>query len=396
MRSEDKRRFLRVFIALSLLSLFADIVYEGARSIGGAYLNLLGAPALAAGILTLGELLSNVMRLVGGVIAYKVPSGRVYWGLILLGYGLNVFIPLLALTGSWELALLLFFLERVGKGVRAPARDVILSEVTTGFGRGKGFGIHELLDQIGAITGPLLVSAIIFLRGYPAGYREAFWIMWVPTILALVMLLSAMIMYPRPKAVTEVGKRTSRRRLSPRFWIFMAGSMATMLGFLYWGVIAYYGQDAANAGLIAAGEIPIFYLVAMAVDAVIAVPIGILYDKIGSKSITVAPIAALLITPTLFGFSGRTGFYLAAVFWGLAMGVVETVMRAAVADMTTVEVRSLAYGVYSFGFGLSWMIGGTLLAFLYQIGYINLMIAFCITAEVVATAIFAALPKVRG
>ena len=396
MRSEDKRRFLRVFIALSLLSLFADIVYEGARSIGGAYLNLLGAPALAAGILTLGELLSNVMRLVGGVIAYKVPSGRVYWGLILLGYGLNVFIPLLALTGSWELALLLFFLERLGKGVRAPARDVILSEVTTGFGRGKGFGIHELLDQIGAITGPLLVSAIIFLRGYPAGYREAFWIMWVPTILALLMLLSAMIMYPRPKAVTEVGKRTSRRRLSPRFWIFMAGSMATMLGFLYWGVIAYYGQDAANAGLIAAGEIPIFYLVAMAVDAVIAVPIGILYDKIGSKSITVAPIAALLITPTLFGFSGRTGFYLAAVFWGLAMGVVETVMRAAVADMTTVEVRSLAYGVYSFGFGLSWMIGGTLLAFLYQIGYINLMIAFCITAEVVATAIFAALPKVRG
>ncbi|HDD39985.1 MAG TPA: MFS transporter, partial [Nitrososphaeria archaeon] len=343
MRSEDKRRFLRVFIALSLLSLFADIVYEGARSIGGAYLNLLGAPALAAGILTLGELLSNVMRLVGGVIAYKVPSGRVYWGLILLGYGLNVFIPLLALTGSWELALLLFFLERLGKGVRAPARDVILSEVTTGFGRGKGFGIHELLDQIGAITGPLLVSAIIFLRGYPAGYREAFWIMWVPTILALLMLLSAMIMYPRPKAVTEVGKRTSRRRLSPRFWIFMAGSMATMLGFLYWGVIAYYGQDAANAGLIAAGEIPIFYLVAMAVDAVIAVPIGILYDKIGSKSITVAPIAALLITPTLFGFSGRTGFYLAAVFWGLAMGVVETVMRAAVADMTTVEVRSLAY-----------------------------------------------------
>ena len=396
MRSEEKRRFLRVFIALSLLSLFADIVYEGARSIGGAYLNLLGAPALAAGILTLGELLSNVMRLVGGVIAYKAPSGKVYWGLILLGYGLNVFIPLLALTGSWELALLLFFLERLGKGVRAPARDVILSEVTTGFGRGKGFGIHELLDQIGAITGPLLVSTIIFLRGYPAGYREAFWIMWVPTILALLMLLSAMIMYPRPKAVTEVGKRIGGRGLSSRFWGFMAGSMATMLGFLYWGVIAYYGQDAANAGLIAAGEIPIFYLVAMAVDAVIAVPIGILYDKIGSKSITVAPIAALLITPTLFGFSGRTGFYLAAVFWGLAMGVVETVMRAAVADMTTVEVRSLAYGVYSFGFGLSWMIGGTILAFLYQIGYINLMIAFCITAEVVATAIFATLPKAKG
>jgi len=393
MRSGEETRLLRVFIALSLLSLFADIVYEGARSIGGAYLNLLGAPALAAGILALGELLSNLMRLAGGFIAYKRPSGRVYWGLIFLGYGLNVFIPLLALTGSWEMALLLFFLERLGKGVRAPARDVILSEVTVGFGRGKGFGIHELLDQIGAITGPLMVSTIIFLRGYPSGYREAFWIMWIPTALALLMLLSAMIMYPKPKAVTKIMEGGVDRKLSSRFWVFMAGSMATMLGFLYWGVIAYYGQDAANAGLIAAGEIPIFYLVAMAVDAAVAVPIGILYDKIGSRSITVAPVAALLITPVLFGFSGRIGFYLAAMFWGLAMGVVETIMRAAVADMTTVEVRSLAYGFYSFGIGLSWMMGGTLLAFLYQIGRVDLIIAFSIAVEAVAAMIFVTLHK---
>ncbi|MCX8187426.1 MAG: MFS transporter [Nitrososphaeria archaeon] len=388
MKFGQKMALLRVFIALSLLSLFADITYEGARSIGGAYLNLLGAPALAAGILALGELLSNAMRFFGGFIAYKRPSPTIYWGLIFLGYGLNISIPFLALVGSWELALLLFFLERLGKGIRAPVRDVILAEVTEGFGRGKGFGIHEFLDQIGAITGPLVVSTIIFLRGHPAGYREAFWIMWIPTTLAMVMLLSAITMYPRPRAVAEVGKRAVKRRLSSRFWAFTSGTMAAMLGFPYWGIIAYYGQDVANSGIMAAGEIPLLYLVAMAVDASIAIPIGILYDKFGSRIIITAPATALLVTPILFGLGGRLGFYLAAVLWGLVMGVAETVMRAAVADMTTIEVRGLAYGVYSLGLGLSWMIGGTLLAYLYQAKQIYAIIILCAILEAAATLIF--------
>ncbi|HDD66562.1 MAG TPA: MFS transporter, partial [Nitrososphaeria archaeon] len=136
------RRLLQTFLALSLLSLFADIIYEGARSIGGAYLNLLAAPAIAAGILGFGELLSYLMRLVGGIAAQKASSGKVYWILIGFGYGVNLVIPLLALAGSWEIALILFFLERIGKGIRAPPRDVILSEVTEGIGRGKGFGLH--------------------------------------------------------------------------------------------------------------------------------------------------------------------------------------------------------------------------------------------------------------
>lgn len=390
-RSGEK--LLRVFIALSFLSLFADIVYEGARSIGGAYLNLLAAPAIVAGVLGFGEFLSNVMRLVGGIAAHRASSGRAYWALILVGYGMNVFIPILALAGSWEIALLLFFLERLGKGIRAPPRDVILAEITEGMGRGKGFGIHELLDQIGAVTGPLLVSLIIFLRGYPEGYRAAFWIMWIPAILAIGMLILAMKLYPKPKVVTEMRKKKEKIKLDRRFWIFTAGSMITMLGFLYWGIIAYYAEDSVKIGLISAGEIPAFYLIAMAVDAVIAVPIGATYDKVGAKSVIAAPLAALFISPTLFAFAGRIGFYLAAVFWGLAMGVIETTMRAAVADMTTIESRSLAYGVYSFGIGSSWMIGGVILGFLYQIGLTNLIIAMCTAAEIVAIVIFASLLK---
>jgi len=389
-------RFLRVFIALSLLSLFADIVYEGARSIGGAYLNFLAAPAIAAGILGFGELLSYLMRLVGGIAAHRASSGKAYWALILLGYGVNVFIPLLALAGSWEIALLFFFLERLGKGLRAPPRDVILAEVTEGVGRGKGFGLHELFDQIGATTGPLIISLVIFFQGYPAGYRTAFWIMWIPWILAMIMLTIAAKTYPEPKAVAvikeERGERTGTQ-LGKRFWIFLAGSITTSIGFLYWGVISYYVLDLVKAGLLLAGETSLPYLAAMAVDAAVAFPIGMMYDRLGLKSIVVAPIAALLITPILFTLTSRLGLYLSAVFWGLTMGVFETIMRAAVADLAPVESRSLAYGIYYSGVGLSWAAGGTILGYLYQIGLTSWMIGFCAAAEITALIIFALLPK---
>ncbi len=396
--SFSTRTFLKVFIALSLLSLFADIVYEGARSIGGAYLNVLAAPAIAAGILGFGEFLSYVMRLVGGVVAQKASSGKMYWALIIIGYASTVFVPLLALAGSWELALALFFLERLGKGIRAPPRDVILAEVTEGIGRGKGFGLHELMDQIGAITGPLIMSLVIAFQGYPAGYRTAFWIMWIPWILAMAMLLTAVKLYPEPKAIAaikEKGRGSLKAALSKSFWIFLAGSILTMLGFLYWGVISYYAQDSVKIGLLSAQEIALLYLIAMAVDAAIAFPIGAIYDKLGARSIIAAPIAALFIAPPLFMLAGRLGFYLSAIFWGLTMGVVETIMRAAVADLVPVESRSIAYGIYSFGIGLSWMTGGIILAYFYQIGLTSAIIAFCTVMEIAAAAIFATIPKTR-
>ena len=395
----SSRRFLKVFMALSLLSLFADIVYEGARSISGAYLNILAAPAIAAGILSLGELMSYVMRLVGGVVAQKAASGRTYWTIIFLGYASTLVVPLLALAGSWELALTLFFLERLGKGIRAPPRDVIIAEVTEGIGRGKGFGLHELLDQVGAITGPLIVSLVIALRGYPEGYRAAFWIMWIPWILSMSMLMLAARLYPEPRVIAAAKEKTSgssKTTLNRRFWIFLAGSILTMLGFLHWGVISYYAQDSVKIGLLSAEEIALLYLVAMAVDAAIALPIGALYDRLGVKSIIVAPISAALIAPSLFTTPGRPGFYISAVFWGFTMGIIETIMRAAIADIVPAEARSMAYGIYSFGIGLGWAASGMLLAYLYQVEAIMGIIAFCAIMEAAAAIIFMAIPRAAG
>ena len=159
--------------------------------------------------------------------------------------------------------------------------------------------------------------------------------------------------------------------------------------FIYWGVIAYYAQDAVKAGILAAEEIPILYLIAMAVDAIIALPIGLLYDRIGLRSVVLAPLTAIPITPLLFMVGGRVGLYLAAIPWGLTMGIVETIMRASVADIAPVEVRSLAYGIYSSSIGFAWFTGSLIMAYMYQVGLINTIIILTIILEATALAIYA-------
>ena len=382
-------RLLATFISLSLVSLFADIVYEGARSIGGAYLNFLMAPAVAAGILGFGEFLSNLMRFLGGVLAQKMTSGRAYWSLIFLGYLVNLAIPCLAFTGAWEIAIILFLVERVGKGLRAPARDVILSEVTDEAKRGRWFGLHELMDQIGAIAGPAIISAAIYAsKPLEAGYRLAFNLLWIPVIIMVAMLISAYMNYPRPKAVSVTAEKRSLRRLDRRFWNYLIGSIFTLLGFIYWGMISFYAKDAVKAGILMDWEVSILYLIAMAVDAIIAFPIGLLYDRIGLKSVILAPLTAIPITPALFMIGGRAGLYLASIPWGLTMGIIETIMRASVADITSVDVRSLAYGIYSSSIGFAWFTGSLIMSYMYQVGLINAIIFLTIISEITALAIY--------
>lgn len=385
-----KGKLLATFISLSLVSLFADIIYEGARSIGGAYLNLLMAPAIAISILGLGEFLSNLMRFLGGFLAQRTTSGKAYWSLIFFGYLVNLAIPCLAFTGAWEIATILFVVERIGKGLRAPARDVILSELTDEAKRGRWFGLHELMDQIGAITGPAIIATAIYVsEPLEAGYRLAFNLLWIPLILMTVMLLSAYINYPTPRVVSISIEERDLKKLDKRFWSYLIGSIFTLLGFIYWGIIAYYARDAANIGILMDEEIPILYLIAMAVDALIALPIGLLYDRVGLKSVVLAPLTASSITPILFIIGGKIGFYLASIPWGLTMGIIETIMRASVADIAPIEVRSLAYGVYSSSIGFAWFIGALIMAYLYQLNLINLIIILTIISELVALIIYA-------
>ncbi len=379
-------RLLGVILALGLVSLLADMVYEGARSVGGAYLNILGAPALILGILAAGELMAVLSRVVGGYLAHRHPSPRLYWSILVLGYLSVLSLPLLSLARQWPQVILLYYVERFGKGLRAPVRDTILSEVSEGVGRGKGFGLHELLDQVGAILGPGAVSSIILLGGESVveSYRLAFASLIVPGILAPLILLIAYRLYPTPRSSLK-----SRRelRLSRGFRDYLIFASLAGMGLIHWAIISHYLQTQVQQNILIPAEVPLIYLVAMLSDALSALPLGMLYDRIGRRALLVQPLTTSLITPAIFLQGGRMGLYSAAILWGLSMGSAETVMRAAVADYLQHQLRAMGYGLFSSIFHASTVIGASIYSYLYQLNLTHLIIQVSIGIEAAALVI---------
>ena len=365
-----------VIILFGIVSLFGDIIYEGARSVSGPYLYMLGAGALAVGVIAgLGEFLGYALRLVSG---YLADTTRHYWAITFIGYGMLAAVPLLALAGSWEGAALLLILERVGKGIRVPARDAILANATSTVGRGWGFAVHEALDQVGAIIGPLIFTAIFLAEG---NYRGGFVILTIPFALMILALIITRHRAPDPVSF-EAGRAAAPLpgSLLP-YGVFTA---LTMAGFAAFPVIAYHF---AITGTVSEAEIPLFYAVAMGVDAVAALAIGRAYDRFGPAILISVPLLAIGIP--FMAFATSYALALAAVLlWGAAMGVQETILRAAVADYTHISKRGTAYGVFNTIYGAAWFAGSAFIGWAYTIA-IPLVIGFLVVMQVSALAAFA-------
>ncbi|MEM0026878.1 MAG: MFS transporter [Ignisphaera sp.] len=363
--SKDKnKKWLYVFILLGLVSLTADMVYEGGRSVGGSYIEALGGTAIASAIASSGDLIGYGLRFVSGFLASLFASSTVFWGFTIFGYVITATaIPLLSYTSSWELATLLYLLERVGKGLRSPTRDVILAEVTENIGKGKGFGIHELMDQIGAVAGPVVVSVALAVYGY----KTAFMLLLVPGIASILFLLVAYLLYPSVKSVEVSVPKISFSGMGKRFWLYIASMTMLSLGYIHWMVVSYYLR---YWGVLTDPEIALAYTLAMLTDAIVAVPIGITYDKLKFKSLYIAPLAALGSTLTLLinSFNPiRTVAYVSSALWGVTMGCFETIMRASIADILPPERRAMGYGTFGLIYGVSWTLGAFIFAYLLQI-----------------------------
>ena len=348
------RRVVLVFLLLGLVSLFADMVYEGGRSISGAYLAEVGAPAVAAALIGVGEFLGLVFRLFSGYVATVFHSPAVLWGSILAGYLLtSISIPAIALAPTWHAIVALYVADRLGKGLRAPARDVILAEVSEGIGVGKGFGIHELLDQLGAFAGPVVVSVLLALYGY----RVAYLALLAPGIVTVLLVAAAWRLYPTLRSTSQSSGGTRPlvfRGYDRSFWLYVAATSALALGFMHWSIASYYLKV---RGAVGDAEIGLIYAVAMLVDAAIAVPLGALFDRVGLRTLLLAPALAPLFV-VLVAYAPRELLYLSAIPWGIVMCSEESVMRASIAVLVEPSKRPLAYGVFGLVFGLAWAVGG--------------------------------------
>jgi MFS family permease len=334
---------------------------------------------LVAGI---GEFVGYALRLASG---YLVDRTKAYWILTFIGYGLLLSIPLLAFAGYWQLAAVLIILERMGKAIRSPARDTMLSYAAKGVGRGWGFAVHEALDQIGAIIGPIVFSLVLLFHG--VDYRVGFNLLWIPALLTLVVLAIARKKVPSPQKIEspgEASKQDQKGKLPRIFWLYTVFTLFSVAGFVNFQLISYHLHEAQI--IIPDAQIPIIYAIAMGVDALAALLIGRTYDRIGLISLLAIPVLTLPIPFLAFSHSYSL-VLIGIILWGAVMGIQETIMRAAIADLTPIERRGFAYGVFNTAYGAGWFLGGTLMGLLYEIS-INYLILFAVVMELISIPLF--------
>jgi MFS family permease len=397
--ADKKRLAWEIIVAFGVVSLVGDVIYEGARSVNGPYLKTLGASAALVGLIAgIGEFLGYATRLASGWFADRT---KAYWLFTVVGYGTLVSVPLLALAGSWQQAAVFIVLERFGKAVRAPSKDTILSTATKSVGTGFGFGLHEAMDQLGALLGPLVFTAVFALRrdgSELATYKAGYGWLWIPFGILMVSVLYALLRVPDPEKLEPITPRKAEvETLSRTFWLYTVFTIATTLGFVGWPILSYHY---AAVGILPGAEIALFYAVAMGVDGITALVVGISYDKLKKRKgsergglISLVVIPAFSIAIPVLGFGATKAAAIgAAVVWGIVMGTHETIMKSAIADITPMRKRGTGYGVFNTAYGLAVFASSAAMGLLYDKS-IALVVALSIAAEAAAIPLFLALRK---
>ncbi|MEM4625542.1 MAG: MFS transporter [Candidatus Pacearchaeota archaeon] len=397
--NENKKNAIMLIFLFGIISLLGDIIYEGARSVNGPYLNTLGANAAVVGLIVgIGEFLGYAIRLISGYFSDKA---KAHWFFTILGYSLLMAVPLLALSSYWQFAAVFIILERIGKGLRSPARDTLVSHATKQVGTGLGFGISEFIDQIGAIIGPLIFTFFFMYLGSAqktiVDYQHGYNLFWLPFIILMMVLFVTFFKFKTPSELELKKIENGSSKLSRVFWIYSIFTFATTVGFINFAIAGYHLKI---NGIISDAQIPLFYGLAMFVDAIFGVIVGKIYDKqkikyknesAGLLVLLFIPILTAILLPLIFSYN--LILILIAVFlWGVVMGSHETIMKAAIADSTSITKRGTGYGIFNVIYGLALFIGSAIAGYLYDVS-ISIMMITLVLIEAISLILFFALKK---
>jgi len=368
---------MRFIVCLGIVSMFADITYEGARSVLGPFLNNLGASATQVGLIAgIGEMLAASLRFFSGRFADRTRS---YWAITIIGYGVNLIaVPALAFAGNWWTAALLVALERTGKSIRGPARDVLLSEATATVGHGWGFGLHAALDQTGAVIGPLVVA---FTVAKSHAFGPAFLGLALPAAAALGALLLARAWFPAQGATAP--QQIEQTEFPQVFWIYVASAGVLACGFVDFALLSFHFQ---KAGVATQAMIPLLYSGAMAVNAVTAPLFGRLFDRFGLVALSIGTLISMLSLPLGF-LGGPIAAAVGVACWATGIGAQDATLRSGIARVVSMNKRGSAFGAFNGIYGVMWFVGSSIMGFLYDRSLIAVVI-FGVTMQLAAAASF--------
>lgn len=400
----SKKRCLSTAMAFILLfgivSLFSDMTHEGASSIRGAYLSLLGASAATIGFVSgLGELVGYSMRYVFGKLTDKTKQ---YWPMVILGYGLDILaVPALALVGEhgWMWACGLLVIQRMGKAIKKPAKDTIMSFAASQEGAGKSFGLQELLDQIGAFLGPVLLYVVMLFQTEGTTfkvYASCFAALAIPGAITMILLLITKRKFPNPEQFEPEPKEYVPFRMKKEFLLYIAGISLFAFGFIDYSIVIMHVSRTftelsphlvQTTSLITTGTLPLLYAGAMLVDAVAALLFGFLYDRRGVAALVLSTLISAPFSVFIFSVHSVPALLLGIALWGVGMGAQESILKAAVTGMVPKTSRATGYGIFECSFGVFWFFGSWLLGALYDVN-LSAMVAVSVLTQLAAIPLY--------
>ena len=401
--NKNKKRISQAMLFIiffGIVSLFSDMTHEGASSIRGAYLTILGASAGAIGFVSgLGELIGYSMRYVFGRIADKRKN---YWFMTIFGYVIDVLaVPALALVGEngWIAAAILLIIQRMGKAIKKPAKDTIMSFAASQEGVGKSFGIQEMLDQIGAFLGPVLLYLVMLFKTTGTTfeiYSTCFAVLAIPGAITIIMLLITRKKFPNPENFEPEAKEFVPFEMKKSFKYYIMGISLFAFGFIDYSLVIMHisrnftsiaGGLAETSSIINSGTIPLLYAGAMLVDAVAALVFGYMYDKKGVKVLVLSTIISAPFSAFVFLGKSVPMVIFGVVLWGIGMGAQESILKAAVTTMVPKSSRATGYGIFECSFGIFWFLGSWLLGVLYDVSVL-VMVVVSVVAQIAAIPMY--------
>ena len=368
----------RFVFVMGIVNLFGDVTYEGGAAINGQFLGALGASAAAISIIAgLGEFLGYSLRLAAGYIADR--TGR-YWLVTAIGYLINTLaVPAMALAGSWQVAGALVLAERIGRAIRKPTVEAMLSYTTGSLGRGWVYALNTALDEIGATIGPLVVAVVLFMHG---DFRTAYSVLLISTVLTLASLAAARVGFPTPSDLEKKPTATAKG-FTRAYWVYMGGGVLFAAGLMSYELIAYH---LSRVGIVSGAWIPVLLAFATGSGVIANLILGRLYDRFGSPVLLAATFFSALFAPLVFQES-IAAVMVAMVLWGVGYAVQDTLLKAVVAGLLPEHRRSFAFGLFYTGYGFGWLFGSIAIGLLYEQSQTALVI-FVVVAQLASVPVF--------
>jgi MFS family permease len=345
--------------AMGIVNLFGDTTYEGGASINGQFLGTLGASAAAISIIAgAGEFLGYALRSVAGWIADK--TGK-HWLLTFIGFAINLFaVPAMALAGNWQVAGALILAERIGRAIRKPTVEAMLSYSTGQLGTGWVYALNTALDETGATIGPLCIAFALYKH---ATFRVSYSLLLISASLAFVALIVARMVFPVSSKLAPDQRTSKVERFSTAFWLYMIAAACFGAGLMSFEFISFH---LAAHHTVSEQWIPVFLGISTGFGVLANLAFGRLYDRAGIRTVVGAVFVSAFFSPLVF-LGGAGVALVGMLLWGVGYATQDTLFKAVVADRLPEGRRNFAFGIFYSGYGVGWLVGSIATGLLYQV-----------------------------